>query len=80
MTLAEFYNKLSNRDTVYTYLVFLKYKYNYEEVYTKGYEIYYFDGYDYCWLNDWFEGQQDVEVIGVIRLDLLVDFEGIFNI
>lgn len=55
------------RDTV---IVTLKYKYDFEENYTIENQILEYDAKDdtYVWLNDWYEGQTYVEVLGYIFL------------
>ena len=52
-------------------LVYLKYKYSHEEEWTFSNEILEVDmSVDGCyvWLNDWDEGQQDVEILGCIAI------------
>lgn len=53
-----------------TYIVTLKYKYDFEEKYTIENQILVYDSMDdsYVWQNDWNEGQTDVEVLGYILL------------
>lgn len=53
-----------------TYIVRLKYKYDYETEYTISNEVLDFS-YDmgYIWLNDWYEGQHTVEVVAFINID-----------
>lgn len=69
MTIDEMFNKLDNkvRDT---YIVTLKYKYDFEENYTIENNILEYDSMtdSYVWLNDWDEGQTDVEVLGYMIL------------
>lgn len=69
MTIDEMFNELENkvRDT---YIVTLKYKYDFEENYTIENQILEYDSVDdsYAWINDWFEGQTDVEVLGYMLL------------
>ena len=48
------------------FVVYVKYKYDYEEHYTYSAEPCSFDWDDITWLNDWWEGQQDVEYISVM--------------
>lgn len=70
MTINEMFDELENkvRDT---YIVTLKYKYDFEEKYTIENHILEYDcmSDSYVWLNDWNEGQTDVEVLGYILLD-----------
>ena len=69
MTIAELFNELEDkaRDT---FIVTLKYKYDFEEEYTIENQILEYDALndDYVWLNDWREGQTDVEVLGYMPL------------
>lgn len=74
MTLEEMYKNIQI-DPYEPYIVTLKYKYDFEENYTI--ENQYLDidfdikqniAYPYVWLNDWYEGQQDIQVIGYIKL------------
>ena len=65
MTIDEMFNELENkvRDT---YIVTLKYKYEFEKNYTIENHILEYDSTvdRYNWLDDWYEGQTDVEVLG----------------
>jgi hypothetical protein len=65
MTIDEMFNELKNkvRDT---YIVTLKYKYDFEKNYTIENHILEYDSTvdRYDWLDDWYEGQTDVEVLG----------------
>ena len=65
MTIDEMFNELKNkvRDT---YIVTLKYKYDFEKDYTIENQILEYDSMadNYVWLDDWYEGQTDVEVLG----------------
>lgn len=65
MTIDEMFNELKNkvRDT---YIVILKYKYDFEKNYTIENHILEYDSTvdRYDWLDDWYEGQTDVEVLG----------------
>ena len=75
MTLDEFFGKLYNDMIHEDLIVRLKYKYDHEDEWTYSNEILeYFGNYgDYGWLNDWNEGQQDVEVLGYIPVDKVFD-------
>ena len=71
MTLDELFKILDKPTTVHQdYIVKLKYKYSFEERYTIDNEILEYDGHEgeYMWLNDWNEGQDDVEVLGYIAV------------
>lgn len=64
MTLDEFYDLIDNlKVDRFPIIVKLKYKYDHEIDYTISTEI--LDYYDdmYIWVNDWYEGQQDIQVI-----------------
>lgn len=69
MTIDEMFDELEDkaRDT---YIVTLKYKYDFEEKYTIENQILVYDSVDdsYIWQNDWNEGQTDVEVLGYMIL------------
>lgn len=70
MTLDEFYDQVDAvKADRFPLIVKLKYKYTHETEYTISNEI--LDYYDdmYIWVNDWNEGQQDVEVIAWISVD-----------
>lgn len=61
-----------------TYIVGLKYKYDWEKEYDESNEIIYYDGSNDCyvWLNDWNEGQTDCWVTGIIDIDRVDLSEG----
>ena len=69
MTINELFDELENkvRDT---YIVTLKYKYDFEKDQTIENQILEYDSMDdnYVWLVDWYEGQTDVEVLGYMIL------------
>ena len=69
MTIDEMFDELENkvRDT---YIVTLKYKYDFEENYTIENHILEYESItdSYVWLNDWYEGQTDIEVLGYMLL------------
>ena len=69
MTIDEMFNELEDkaRDT---YIVTLKYKYDFEEKYTIENHILKYESItdSYVWLNDWNEGQTDIEVLGYMLL------------
>ena len=69
MTIDEMFNELENkaRDI---FIVTLKYKYDFEENYTIENQILDYNSIDdsYVWLNDWYEGQTDIEVLGYMIL------------
>ena len=72
MKLNAFIEMLDSDDFLRTdYIVRLKYKYDWEKDYTISNEYLEYNGNDdnWIWLNDWNEGQTDVEVIGYIDID-----------
>lgn len=77
MTLNEFFDWLMTKP-IETMIVELRYKYSWEEKWTYSNEILEVDwsnGNDcpYIWLNDWNEGETDVEVLGCVPLsDVIV--------
>ena len=76
MTLDEFFEWLKTQ-IIETMIVSLRYKYSWEEEWTYSNEILEIDfsiSSDdfYIWLNDWDEGQTDVEVLGCIPLSEVV--------
>lgn len=70
---------IKNRD----YLVELRYRYDADINAGRPYSfttefIYHEDERDgYCWLNDWYEGQQDIDVMRIIAVDKIDEFESI---
>jgi hypothetical protein len=70
MTEAKF-NEWLETQPIEDKLVYLKYKYSHEEEWTFSNEILEVEmsvGGFYVWLNDWDEGQQDVEILGCIAI------------
>lgn len=64
MTLDEFYDQVDAvKADRFPLIVKLKYKYTHETEYTVSTEV--LDYYDdmYIWVNDWCEGQQDIQVL-----------------
>lgn len=75
MTLQEFYKKIDT-EKADDYLVWIKYKYNHEIHWDYIVEYLEYNGNrdEYIWLNDWHEGQEDVEILGYIAMgDLRYD-------
>lgn len=70
---------IKNRD----YLVELRCRYDADVKAGRPYSfttefIYHEDERDgYCWLNDWYEGQQDIDVMRIIAVDEIDEFESI---
>lgn len=52
-----------------TYLVHIMYKYSHERVFRNEYEIFEYTPDGVIWLNDWWEGEQDIIVKGYINLE-----------
>lgn len=52
-----------------TMIVTIKYKYNHEKDYRIDNEILRPDGGSWTWLHDWYEGEEDVQFIGIMPLD-----------
>ena len=69
MTIDEFY-KAIEKEVYEDYIVCIKMKYTHEKEYYITNELYLFDGgqVKYEWQNDWWEGQQEVEVLGYIAV------------
>jgi hypothetical protein len=69
MTINEMFDELENmvRDT---YIVTLKYKYDFEKNYIIENHILEYESIpdSYVWLDDWYEGQTDIEVLGYMLL------------
>lgn len=72
MGISEFL-KFIRTQRIGDYIVHLQYKYNHEDKYFESNEILYCDvsnaGINYIWLDDWYEGQEDVKVLGFILLE-----------
>lgn len=71
MRMEEFKKYLESLESIETQIVYLKYKYSWEENWTYSNEILEVDmnadGY-YVWTSDWNEGQEDIEILGCIAL------------
>lgn len=73
MKLNEFYKLLKGKQFT-DYVVFIRYKYDTEIAYTYSKEVLCADlnsSNNYLWVNDWWEGQTDVDVLGFIELALV---------
>ena len=70
MSLDEFYKWLE-KQSIEDKLVYIRYKYSWEDRWTCSNEYLEVDmsveSY-YIWLNDWNEGQEDVEILGCINV------------
>ena len=71
MTVNEFNKYLQTLPCIEEQLVRLRYKYDWEDEWEYSNQILIVnmdvEGY-YCWLQDWNEGQEDVEILGCIAL------------
>lgn len=55
------------------YLVALRYRYDFESEWTRSNELLLFGEFgDYYWQDDWYEGQQHIEVDGIIPISEIV--------
>lgn len=54
----------------YSFLVYLRYKYDFEEEWTYATECASWgsDEDTVCWLNDWYEGQQNIEYLAITKI------------
>ena len=69
MTIEEF-NKYIRKQPLQTYIVEIKLKYQHEKEYRYTNEILSVEnGCDYVWLNDWHEGEEDVEILNCVALN-----------
>ena len=71
MSREDFNNYLETLDIIENQLVYMRYKYSWETNWTYAKELLLVDTDepdDYVWLNDWFEGQQDIEILGCIPI------------
>lgn len=71
MTLEEFFKYLSKLNTIEDRLVYMRYKYSCDDEWTYSNEILEADlsiEGCYIWLNDWNEGQENVEILGCIPI------------
>jgi len=68
MSLEEF-NEWLKTQPLKDKLVYMKYKYSFEDEWITSNEYLEADpnarGY-YAWLNDWYDGQEDVEILGCV--------------
>lgn len=58
------------------YVAGIKYKYSHEDTYSFSNEIvsYNYSTSDVCWFNDWYEGQEDCDLLYLYNIDFLVNF------
>jgi hypothetical protein len=70
MKYNDFLNKLDDM-MLGEYIVEVHYKYSYEDAFTVSNEILTIEADGITWLNDWWEGQEDVFIGGFIRVDAL---------
>lgn len=72
MSIKEFFKYLETKD-IETQIVYLRYKYSWEDTWTYSNEILKVDmrvdvDNFYTWISDWNEGQEDVEILGCIAV------------
>lgn len=70
MTLKEFSERLES-DSIEDKIVSLRYKYSFEKDWTYSNEILEVDMNvegNYVWLNDWNEGQEEIEILGYVNV------------
>jgi hypothetical protein len=69
MTDSELNDYIAENDD-YSFLVYLRYKYDFEEEWTYSTECAAWNACEDCvsWLNDWYEGQQNVEYLAISKL------------
>lgn len=71
MSIEDFNNYLKTLEVIEDQLVYMRYKYSRETNWTYSKEILIVDDVpdDYAWLDDWFEGQEDIEILGCIPIN-----------
>lgn len=69
MTDSELNDYIAENDD-YSFLVYLRYKYDFEKEWTYSAECAAWNACEDCvsWLNDWYEGQQNVEYLAISKL------------
>ena len=72
MSINEFAKYLETKD-IETQIVYLRYKYSWEDTWTYSNEILKVDmrvdvDNFYTWISDWNEGQEDIEILGCIAV------------
>lgn len=68
MTIEEFYNRAKYIDD--DIIAIVMYKAQYEKEFTLSREIFLFDydyDYNHCWVNEWYEFQDDIIILRWIR-------------
>lgn len=71
MSREDFNDYLKTLDVIEDQLVYMRYKYSWETDWTYSKEILIVDTNEseyYVWLNDWFEGQENIEILGCIPI------------
>ena len=61
----EYVHKIECMETL---IITIKYKYDWEKEYRITNEILQSANCEYCWLSDWWEGEEDIELLGIIAL------------
>lgn len=74
-SIEEFFRYMKDNN-LFEVIVNMRYKYSYENsyIYSKEYVCYNSDYDTFEWLNDWYEGQTDVDVLGYIPIDSITNF------
>ena len=68
MSIKEFFKYLDTKN-IETQIVYLRYKYSWEDTWTYSNEILKVNADSfYIWMSDWNEGQEDVEILGCIAV------------
>ena len=70
------FEKYKDYGCCFDFVVRLKVKYNSEKEYREFNELLYdngdcYSGHRLCWQNDWYEGEQEVELLGCVPVDEL---------
>ena len=80
MTDEELNNYIAEKDDD-SFLVYLRYKYDFEKEWTYSMECAAWNAYEdaVCWLNDWYEGQQNVEYLAISKLGEEYDSRDVFK-
>ena len=61
------------------FIVKIRYKYDCETGYRVTHEYLYYDfSYDtWVWENDWYEGEEDIDFCGIVKIDDIKEFKKI---
>lgn len=69
--LQAFYKTVHEKYYFDDLLVFMRYKYDFETEWNYSNQLFLFESDDigHVWQHDWDEGQQDVEILGFMKID-----------